>query len=147
MCLWFLSRNKNDGKSRNRKGEILFIDARKTGTLTDRVHRDLTEEDIAQIADTYHAWKKSGTVIGDDLLMDYDDVAGFCKSSNLKEIQEQGYMLTSGRYVGAAELEEDDEPFEEKMVRLTKELDKQFNESDKLEQSIRAKLQTLDYGK
>ena len=113
------------------------------GTLIDRVHRDLTEEDIAKIADTYHAWKKSRTMISDDLLMDYDDVAGFCKSATLKEIQEQGYVLTPGRYVGATELEEDDEPFEEKMARLTKELEAQFEESDKLEEQIRKNLKRL----
>ena len=137
VCLWFLTRNKNDGKSRNRKGETLFIDARKMGTLIDRVHRDLTEEDIAKIADTYHAWKSGKK---------YEEVAGFCKSATLKEIQEQGYVLTPGRYVGAAELEEDDEPFEQKIARLTKELEAQFEESDKLEKAISAKLKNLSYG-
>lgn len=135
VCLWFLTRNKNDGKSRNRRGETLFIDARKMGTLTDRVHRDLTDEDITKIADTYHAWKSGKK---------YDDVPGFCKSSSLKEIQVQGYVLTPGRYVGATELEEDDEPFEQKMARLTKELEAQFGESDELEKSIRANLKRLN---
>jgi type I restriction enzyme M protein len=134
VCLWFLTRNKNDGKARNRKGETLFIDARKMGTLTDRVHRDLTEEDIAKIADTYHAWKSG---------IKYEEVAGFCKSSMLKEIQEQGYVLTPGRYVGAAELEEDDELFEQKMTRLTKELEAQFEDSDRLEKSIRQNMKKL----
>jgi type I restriction enzyme M protein len=129
-----LTRNKNDGKTRNRKGETLFIDARKMGTLTDRVHRDLTEEDIAKIADTYHAWK---------LGKKYEEVAGFCKSATLKEIQEQGYVLTPGRYVGATELEEDDEPFEQKMARLTKELEAQFEESNKLEKTIKASLRKV----
>ena len=123
VCLWFLTRNKNDGKLRNRKGETLFINARKMGILVDRVHRDLTEEDIAKIADTYHAWKSGKK---------YEDIAGFCVSATLKEIQEQGYVLTPGRYVGAAELEEDDEPFEQKVARLTKELEIQFVESEKL---------------
>jgi len=127
VCLWFLARNKNDGKSRNRKGETLFIDARKMGVLIDRVHRDLTEEDIAKIADTYHAWKSGKK---------YEDVAGFCRSATLKDIQEQGYVLTPGRYVGAAELEEDDEPFEQKMARLTKELEAQFEEGKNLEKKI-----------
>ncbi|KAF0108288.1 MAG: type I restriction enzyme M protein [Anaerolineaceae bacterium] len=138
VCLWFLTRNKNDGKNRNRKSETLFINARKMGTLTDRVHRDLTEDDIAKIADTYHAWKAGKK---------YEEVAGFCKSATLEEIQEQGYVLTPGRYVGATELEEDDEPFEQKMGRLTKELEAQFEDSDRLEKSIRANLQKLDYGK
>jgi type I restriction enzyme M protein len=137
VCLWFLTRNKNDGKARNRKGETLFIDARKMGTLTDRVHRDLTEEDIAKIADTYHTWKSGKK---------YEDTAGFCKSATLKEIQEQSCVLTPGRYVGAAELEEDDEPFEQKIARLTKELEAQFEESGKLEQKIRNNLGKLDYG-
>jgi type I restriction enzyme M protein len=135
VCLWFLTRNKNDAKSRNRKGETLFIDARKMGVLIDRVHRDLTDEDIARIADTYHAWKAGKK---------YEDVAGFCKSSTLKEIQEQGYVLTPGRYVGAAELEEDNEPFEQKMARLTKELEAQFEESDKLEKLVRENLGKLN---
>ena len=140
VCLWFLTRNKNDGKSRNRQGETLFIDARKMGYLEDRVHRSLTDEDIAKIADTYHAWKSAhvGTIHELSLRapQPYADVAGFCKSSTLKEIQEQGYVLTPGRYVGAAELEEDDEPFEQKIARLTKELEAQFEESDKLEKMI-----------
>ena len=141
VCLWFITRNKDPkglqrplGSERNRKGETLFIDARKMGTLIDRVHRDLTEEDIATIADTYNAWKSGKK---------YEDVPGFCKSATLKEIQEQGYVLTPGRYVGAAELEEDDEAFEEKMARLTKELEAQFEESDKLEKQIRANLKRL----
>jgi type I restriction enzyme M protein len=134
VCLWFLTRNKQDGKSRNRQGETLFIDARKMGTLIDRVHRDLTDEDIAKLADAYHAWKS-----GDK----YKDVAGFCKSSKLQEIQEQGYVLTPGRYVGATELEEDDEPFEQKMMRLTKELETEFEEGNKLEIMIRKNLQVI----
>lgn len=150
VCLWFLTRNKGEvkgkkGAGRDRRGETLFIDARKMGVLTDRVHRDLTEEDIAKIADVYHAWKKSGTMIGDDLLMDYDNVLGFCKSVVLKEIQEQGYVLTPGRYVGASELEDDDEPFEQKMARLTKELEIQFEQSKELEQKIRVNLGNLKY--
>jgi len=127
VCLWFLSRDK-----KNRNGKTLFIDARKLGTLTDRVHRDLSEEDIAQIADTYHAWRDGKK---------YEDVAGFCKSVTIEDIQ--GYVLTPGRYVGAAEVEEDDEPFDEKMARLTKELEAQFEESDKLEKQIRANLKRL----
>lgn len=138
VCLWFLTRNKNDGKTRNRKGETLFIDARKMGVLTDRVHRDLTEEDITKIASTYHAWKLSEK---------YEEIVGFCKSSTLKEIQEQGYALTPGRYVGAMGVEEDDEPFDEKMARLTKELEERFQESNKLEEIIRKNLEKIDYGR
>lgn len=136
VCLWFLARNKNNGKTRNRKGETLFIDARKLGTLIDRVHRELSDDEIAMIADTYHNWKAGKK---------YEDVAGFCKSVTLKEIQEQGYVLTPGRYVGAADVEEDGEPFDEKMARLKKELEAQFEESDKLEKLIRENLKKLDY--
>jgi type I restriction enzyme M protein len=136
VCLWFLTRNKNDGKSRNRKGETLFIDARKMGVLVERVHRDLTEEDIAKIADTYHAWKSGKK---------HKEIAGFCKSSTLKEIQEHGYVLTPGRYVGATELEEDDEVFEKKIIRLTKELEMQFEESGKLEKTILKNVKNLSF--
>ena len=139
VCLWFLTKSKGKGKGdRERKGETLFIDARKLGTLTDRVHRDLSDEDIAQITDTYHAWKDG---------KNYKEVAGFCKSVTIEEIREQGYVLTPGRYVGAAELEEDDEPFTEKMARLTKELEAQFEESGKLEKKILKNITHLDYGK
>lgn len=132
VCLWFLSRNK-----KNRNGKTLFIDARKLGTLTDRVHRDLAEEDIAQIADTYHAWRDGKK---------YEDIAGFCKSATIEDIRAQGYVLTPGRYVGAAELEEDDEPFEQKMARLTKELEAQFEESNSIEKQIRQSLEKIGYG-
>jgi type I restriction enzyme M protein len=142
VCLWFLSRSKvgaiheSPRPARDRRGETLFIDARKMGVLMDRVHRDLTDEDIAKIADTYHAWKAGKY---------YEDIAGFCKSSTLKEIQAQGCVLTPGRYVGAAEAEEDDEPFEHKMKRLTKELEAQFEESNKLEKAIRKSLESIAY--
>ena len=136
VCLWFLTRNKNNSKSRNRKGETLFIDARKLGTLIDRVHRDLADEDIARIADTYHAWKSGEK---------YENVAGFCSSVTLKEIQAQGCVLTPGRYVGAADSEEDDEPFDEKMKSLTTTLADQFTESHALEISIRNNLKRIGY--
>ncbi|MEZ6070526.1 MAG: N-6 DNA methylase [Pirellulales bacterium] len=140
VCLWFLAKNKSDGKRRSRKGETLFIDARKLGQLIDRVHRELTDEDIARVADTYHAWR------GDSGAGEYEDVPGFCKSATTAEIAEHGHVLTPGRYVGAAEVEEDDEPFEEKMQRLVGELDEQFAESAKLEAAIRANLEGLGYG-
>lgn len=139
VCLWFLARNKQDGKSRSRKGETLFINARKMGTLVDRVHRDLPNQDIAQIADTYHAWREVGK--------SYNDLPGFCKSVNLEEIRAQGYVLTPGRYVGAAEVEEDDEPFEQKIARLTKELEGMFEESHSIEQSIRKSLTNITIAK
>jgi type I restriction enzyme M protein len=132
VCLWFLSRNK-----KNRNGKTLFIDARKLGTLTDRVHRVLSDKDIAKIADTYDAWKKD---------QNYEDVAGFCKSVTVEKIQQEGYALTPGRYVGAADLEEEGEPFDEKISRLTEILENQFGESSILEKTIRENLKKLDYG-
>jgi type I restriction enzyme M protein len=139
VCLWFLTRSKNDRKRRNRKGETLFIDARKMGTLIDRVHRELTDADIARITDTYHAWR------GDKGAGEYADIAGFCKTAKTAEIAEHGYVLTPGRYVGAEEVEDDAEPFAEKMQRLVSELNSQFAESAKLELAIRANLEGLGH--
>ncbi len=140
VCLWFLTRDKKDAKRRDRRGETLFIDARKLGTMIDRVHRELSEEDMAKIAGTYHAWR------GDKGAETYEDVAGFCSSATQEQIAEHGHVLTPGRYVGAEEVEDDGEPFEEKMTRLTGELDEQFAESAKLESAIRSNLEGLGYG-
>lgn len=139
-CLWFLAKNKKNGRFRNRCGETLFIDGRKMGVLIDRVHRELTEEEVKRIAQTYHAWR------GEKEARDYEDVPGFCKSAKLGEIADHGYVLTPGRYVGAEEVEDDDEPFEDKMLRLTKTLDQQFEESAKLEAIINENLRGLGYG-
>ncbi len=133
-CLWFLAKDKGNGKFKDRRGEVLFIDARKLGNLVDRVHRELTDEEVAQIARTYHAWR------GEPDAGYYEDVPGFCKSATLKEIADQGYVLTPGRYVGAEEMADDGEPFEEKMERLTKELEAQFAEGARLETEIRENL-------
>jgi type I restriction enzyme M protein len=137
VCLWFLARNKKDKKYRTRRGETLFVDARKLGTMTDRVHRELTDEDVAKIAGTYHAWR------GDSDAEDYEDVAGFCKSAELDTIREHGHVLTPGRYVGAEDLEEDDEPFEEKLARLTADLARQRAESANLDIAIAQNLKEL----
>ncbi|MFM7409153.1 MAG: type I restriction-modification system subunit M [Cuspidothrix sp.] len=137
-CLWFLTRSKSGGKFRNRRGETLFIDGRKLGVLIDRVHRDLTQEEITRIAQTYYNWRGSGKE-------EYVDVPGFCKSASFEEIQGYGYVLTPGRYVGAEEIEDDDESFDEKMLHLTAKLDQQFTESSKLEVMIRENLRGLGY--
>ena len=141
VCLWFVARDKRNGLFRDRRGETLFIDARKLGTLIDRVHRELTDDDIAQIAGAYHAWR------GDpDCRQEYEDVPGFCKTATLDEIREHNYILTPGRYVGAAEVEDDGEPFEEKMERLTDELREQMEQVVRLDQLIWANLEEIGYG-
>jgi type I restriction enzyme M protein len=129
-----LARDRKNGRFRDRRGETIFIDARKMGVLYDRVHRELTAEDIARIAATYHAWR------GDSGAEKYEDVPGFCKSAGVEEIRKNGYVLTPGRYVGAEAQEDDGEPFEEKMQRLTAKLEEQFKESARLETEIRANL-------
>ena len=140
-CLWFVSRKKANGRFRVRSGETLFIDARKMGTMVDRVHRTLTREDIEKIAGTYHAWR------GEEGAGEYEDVAGFCKSATTGEIKKHDHILTPGRYVGIEEVEDDGEPFEEKMERLTGELYEQMKESRRLEEAIRKNLEELGYEK
>jgi len=142
VCLWFIARDKKNGSFRDRRGETLFIDARKLGTMIDRVHRELTEEDIKKIADTYHAWR------GDkDCKASYQDIPGFCKSATLDDIRRNNYILTPGRYVGSAPQEEDDEPFEEKMKRLVAQLREQQAEAAQLDAAIAKNLEELGYGK
>jgi type I restriction enzyme M protein len=139
-CLWFLARDRKNGKFRDRRGQILFIDARKLGRMVDRTHRELTDEDIARIANTYHAWR------GEKDAGKYKDVPGFCKSATLEEVRKHGYVLTPGRYVGAHEQEEDDEPFDQKMQRLVAQLREQQAEAAKLDAAIAANLKELGYG-
>ena len=139
-CLWFLARDRKNGKFRDRRGEILFIDARKLGRMVDRTHRELTDEDIARIAATYHAWR------GEQEAGDYEDVTGFCKSAPLEDVRKHGHVLTPGRYVGAEAQEDDGEPFEEKMQRLVAELREQQAEAAKLDAAIVANLKELGYG-
>lgn len=144
-CLWFLSKNKG-----NRKGEILFIDARKLGRLENRVNRVFDDEDIQKVATTYHSWKQDKDApvssASDRDRVPYDDVPGFCKSAGLDEVRSHDYVLTPGRYVGAAETEDDDEEFAKKMTRLTAVLHSQFAESGRLEQAIRTNLRAIGYG-
>jgi type I restriction enzyme M protein len=133
----------------------LFIDARKMGTLIDRVHRELTEADLQKLVETYHQWRldlgqllkeaeKEGKVL--DLAPPYKDEPGFCKSATKAEIAAHGCVLTPGRYVGAEEVADDGEPFEEKMPRLVAELNAQFADSARLEQAIKRNLKGLGYG-
>jgi type I restriction enzyme M protein len=138
VCLWFLARNKGArGSLRDRRGETLFIDARQMGRLVDRTHRDLDDADLEQIAGVYHAWR--GETEG------YADAPGFCKAAKLAEIRSHDYVLTPGRYVGAAEVEADGEPFEEKMSRLATELGQQQVEAARLDALIRANLEAIGY--
>ncbi len=140
-CLWFLARDRKDGTFRDRRGEILFIDARNLGQLVDRTHRELTDEDIARIADTYHAWR------GEKEVGEYEDLPGFCKSATLAEIEKHGHVLTPGRYVVAVAQEDDGEPFEEKMNRLVAQLQEQQTEAAELDAAIAANLKELGFGK
>ncbi|MCU8100759.1 type I restriction-modification system subunit M [Vibrio vulnificus] len=141
-CIWFLTKNKKGGSSatqkgkRDRRGETLFIDARNLGFMKDRVLRDFTNDDIAKIADVFHAWQ-SGT--------GYEDEKGFCFSAKLADMQKHDFVLTPGRYVGAADAEEDSEPFADKMQRLTMQLKAQFAESDRLEKAIKENLAGIGY--
>jgi type I restriction enzyme M protein len=139
-CLWFLARDKRNGKFRDRRRQTLFIDARKMGYLVDRVHRELSNEEITRIAGTYHAWRGEAGTEG------YQDIPGICKSVNIEEITILGHVLTPGRYVGAEEIEDDGEPFEEKMALLTSKLEEQFQESAELQSAIRHNLGELGYG-
>ncbi|MFO1003840.1 MAG: class I SAM-dependent DNA methyltransferase [Planctomycetaceae bacterium] len=149
VCLWFLTKSKSESKRRKRKGETLFIDARKMGTLIDRVHRELTDADIEKITSTYHAWRGDSVQASNSKsqIVKYEDVAGFCFSATTEQIASHGHVLTPGRYVGAEEVEDDGEPFEVKMPRLVAELHAQFAESAKLEQAIKANLRGLGYGR
>jgi type I restriction enzyme M protein len=137
-CLWFLARNKNPGgKLRDRRGEVLFIDARKLGTLVDRTRKEFSDEDIAKIAGIYHAWREGSG---------YEDLAGFSKAAKLEEIRRHSHVLTPGRYVGAEDVEDDDVPFATKMTQLTVILREQQVISTKLDQVISLKQKELGYG-
>ena len=163
-CLWFLARNKSNGRAggralRDRRGEVLFVDARKLGVMVDRTRRELTDDDIHRIADTYHAWraesappspaqrgkvpKADGGAAGP---APYADIPGFCKSATLDEIRKHGHVLTPGRYVGAEAQDEDDEGFDAKMKRLTAQLGEQMARGAELDALIREKLGGLGYG-
>jgi type I restriction-modification system DNA methylase len=144
-CLWILAKDRSNGfvlknKLRDRRGQVLFIDARKMGVLVDRTRRELTDEEIRKIAETYHAWR------GEAEAGDYADVPGFCKSATLEEIRKHGHVLTPGRYVGAAAQEDDGEPFAEKMQRLSAQWREQCAAAARIDAAIEANLKELGYG-
>jgi len=134
-CLWFVSRDRHDHKFRNRHDEILFIDARKMGRMIDRRHRELTDEEVKLISETYHNWRNKNSK--------YEDKKGFSKAAKIEEVEKNGFVLTPGRYVGTELIEEDDEVFEEKMKRLTSELSGQFKKSKTLEEKIKENLRKI----
>ena len=140
VCLWFLARDRANGKFRDRRGEVLFIDARNEGRMVDRTHRELSDEDIARIADTYHAWRARASKTP------YQDVPGFCRSATLTDIRAYDHILTPGRYVGVAPQPEDDEPFQDKMTRLAAEWREQQAEARRLDAAIEKNLKALGFG-
>ncbi|HOY26412.1 MAG TPA: class I SAM-dependent DNA methyltransferase [Mesotoga sp.] len=168
VCLWFVYRDRQNNKFRDRRGETLFMDARKLGEMIDRKHKTLTEEDIKKIADTYHTWRgeMASMETGQTLLAaeqstienylkesgereepeGYEDIPGFCKTATIDEIRKNGYILTPGRYVGMEEIEDDGIPFEEKMAELSATLYEQFAEAARLEAAIKRNLEVLGYG-
>lgn len=134
-CLWFLARDKKPGgKLRDRRGEVLFIDARKLGTLIDRTRKEFSDEDVARIAGTYHAWREG---------RGYEDWPGFCKAAKLEEVRGHGHVLTPGRYVGAADAEDDDVSFAERFATLRAKLEGQFSEAEGITETIRLRLTGL----
>jgi len=147
VCLWILTRARQkkpagDGRTvRNRRHEILFIDARKFGSLVDRVHRELHADELARIASTYHRWRDGDAGAG----IRYEDVPGFCRSASTNEIASHQYALTPGRYIGAETKEEHREPFDETMQRLGMQLEEQFAEGVLLEAQIMNSLRALGY--
>ncbi|WP_225753180.1 class I SAM-dependent DNA methyltransferase [Actinotalea sp. Marseille-Q4924] len=144
VCLWFLTRskgsvNRHGRTTRVRTDETLFIDARKLGTMTTRTLREFTTDDVLRIADTYHSWR--GTDTSADTR--YEDVAGFCRSVSTVEIADHGYILTPGRYVGSEDVEDDDEPLDVKIARLTAQIQEGFRKREALQRQVSAALESL----
>ena len=158
VCLWFISKDKRGNnekgilKRRDRQGETLFIDAREMGSMVNRTLKELTNDDIAKITETYHIWR--GEELATDSIepesankeQEYEDVAGYCKSATLADIKANDYVLTPGRYVGAADIADDGIPFETKMSELSQTLYSQMSQSDELDKAIRKNLEALGYG-
>jgi type I restriction enzyme M protein len=140
VCLWIIARNKKNGRFRDRRGETLFLDARKLGSMLDRTHRELPDDDIAKIAGIYHAWR-GGKGAGE-----YADVAGLSRAAKLDDIRKHSHVLTPGRYVGTEAVEDDGEPFGDKMQRLAAALRQQQMEATKLDAAITSNLRELGYG-
>lgn len=136
-CLWFLSRYKNGNKNRNRRGEVLFLDASELGYMVNRRNRAFADEDIQKIAGTYHEWKRDGS--------QYEDIKGFCKSATLADIEKHNFVLTPGRYVGIPDEPDDGIPFEEKMGALTAELAAQMKEAAVLDEEIKVQLAKVGF--
>lgn len=134
-CLWFLARNRTNHKYRNRKGEILFIDARNTGALISRKNKAFTDEDIAKISEVYHSWR--------NIDGKYEDIQGFCKSVTIKEVEENNYVLTPGRYVGTEDVEDDGVSFEDKVTEISQSLSAHFKESIELQERIKQNLKKV----
>ena len=135
VCLWFLTKDKTQ-KGIDRRGETLFIDARQMGTMKNRVERILTDDDIAKISDTIQSWRKGES---------YQNIAGFCYKAKIEEIEKNNFILTPGRYVGTPEKDDDGEPFDEKMKRLTSLLNSQQEEGAKLDAEITKNLKRIGY--
>lgn len=142
VCLWFLARDKKNHKFRDRRGEVLFIDARKLGHMVDRTRKEFSDEDITRITGAYHAWRGEKDI---DTQAAYEDVPGFCKSASLDDIRAHSHVLTPGRYVGAADVEDDDMPFEERFAALTAKLKEQFERADKLNTTIQNRLRGVAF--
>ena len=138
-CLWFLARNKTNGKFRNRSNEILFIDAREMGSMISRKQKEFTDGDIAKIADTYHHWRGKGWQ------EKYKNIPGFCKSANIQEIRKNNHILTPGRYIDFKEAEEDGEVFDDKMKQLTITLKEQMQKAVSLDNEIKKNLKKIGF--
>ncbi|MCP4185674.1 MAG: SAM-dependent DNA methyltransferase [Hyphomicrobiales bacterium] len=139
-CLWFLARDKAANGHRHRKGEVLFIDARKMGYMVDRTRRDFSSGDIEKITKTYRNWRTKPEELEQHGLIPYEDVPGFCKATSVEEVEKHGYVLTPGSYVGAEAEEDDGVPFEERFAELRATLDVQFKDGERLTDIIREQL-------
>lgn len=156
VCLWFISKDKKGNnekgllKRRDRQGETLFIDAREMGSMVNRTLKELTNDDIAKITETYHVWRGEELDIENSptetTVTEYQDIAGYCKSATLADMKANDYVLTPGRYVGAADIEDDGVPFETKMSELSQTLYSQMNQAEALDKAIRKNLEALGYG-